>query len=166
MSDRDAVPEHVAVFRHLRQVFGDPAVRGRDARRRRGAGAAGGTAPYGAGREPRDIVEVVDDLAASRGWESPLAQADLRASWSEIIGPDNAAHTRPVAIEGGVLTVRCDSNSWATQLRMLRTRVVAGIAEQHAAAGIADVRFIGPDAPSWNHGRRTVPGRGPRDTYG
>jgi predicted nucleic acid-binding Zn ribbon protein len=65
-----------------------------------------------------------------------------------------------------VLTVRCESNSWATQLRSMRMQVVARIEERHRAAGIGDVRFIGPDAPSWNHGLRKVPGRGPRDTYG
>ncbi|MDP4886606.1 MAG: DUF721 domain-containing protein, partial [Aquiluna sp.] len=27
-------------------------------------------------------------------------------------------------------------------------------------------RFIGPSAPSWKKGPRSVPGRGPRDTYG
>nr|NLD40552.1 DUF721 domain-containing protein [Actinomycetales bacterium] len=25
---------------------------------------------------------------------------------------------------------------------------------------------LGPKAPSWKHGIRSVPGRGPRDTYG
>jgi predicted nucleic acid-binding Zn ribbon protein len=31
---------------------------------------------------------------------------------------------------------------------------------------LIDIRFIGPDAPSWKKGQRSVPGRGPRDTYG
>ena len=33
-------------------------------------------------------------------------------------------------------------------------------------AGIESVRFEGPNAPSWKRGPRTIPGRGPRDTYG
>lgn len=160
------IPEHIAVFRHLRDVFGEPGMRSADARRRRRAARTEGTVPYGPGREPRGILDVVDDLTASRGWESPLAEAVLLASWGEIIGADNAAHTTPIALEGGVLTVRCESNSWATQLRSMRMQVVAKIEERHHAAGISDVRFIGPDAPSWNHGLRKVPGRGPRDTYG
>ncbi|GAA2075997.1 hypothetical protein GCM10009840_07750 [Pseudolysinimonas kribbensis] len=162
----EPVPEHVAVFRHFRDVFGEPGMRGADARRRRRAAREEGTVPYGPGREPRGILDVVDDLTSSRGWESPLAEAVLLASWGDIIGADNAAHTTPIAIEQGLLTVRCESNSWATQLRSMRMQVVAKIEERHRAAGISDVRFIGPDAPSWNHGLRKVPGRGPRDTYG
>lgn len=166
MNAEERWPEHVAVFRHLRDVLGDPAMRGGDARRRRRAESHDGSVPYGPGREPRGLVDVVDDLTASRGWESPLAEADLLASWPDIIGPENALHTTPLAIEGGVLTVRCDSNAWRTQMNLLRSKVVANIEVRHGAAGIDDVRFIGPDAPSWNHGLRTVPGRGPRDTYG
>ncbi|MGO1853842.1 MAG: DUF721 domain-containing protein, partial [Microbacteriaceae bacterium] len=33
-------------------------------------------------------------------------------------------------------------------------------------AGVDNLRFIGPDVPSWKWGPRAVPGRGPRDTYG
>jgi predicted nucleic acid-binding Zn ribbon protein len=167
MTDAERDPEHVAVFRHLRQVFGDPSMRSGDARRRRRAARdAEASIPYGPGREPRGLFDVVDDLTSSRGWESPLAEADLLASWPAIVGSDTALHTRPVSIEDGVLTVRCDSTSWMTQMRLMRSRVVAAIEERHAAAGIGDVRFIGPDAPSWKRGPRAIPGRGPRDTYG
>lgn len=166
MSAAERLPEHVAVFRHLRDVFGDPSRRSGDHHRRRRAARAEGTVPYGPGREPRGVLDVIDDLTSSRGWESPLAQADLLASWPDIIGVDNALHTVPVAIEGGVLTVRCDSTAWRTQMSLLRSRVLASIEERHGAAGIAEVRFTGPDAPSWKRGPRAIPGRGPRDTYG
>ena len=32
--------------------------------------------------------------------------------------------------------------------------------------GVETIRFQGPDAPTWKRGPRSVPGRGPRDTYG
>jgi predicted nucleic acid-binding Zn ribbon protein len=160
------VPEHVAVFRRLREVFGDPSMRSGDARRRRRATREEGSVPYGPGREPRGILDVVDDLTASRGWESPLAEADLLVSWPDIVGAESAQHTEPIAIEAGVLTVRCDSTAWRTQMNLMRSRVVANIEERHGAAGIVDVRFTGPDTPSWKRGPRAIPGRGPRDTYG
>ena len=159
-------PEHVAVFRRLREAFGDPSQRSGDARRRRRAATEEGSVPYGAGREPRGLLDVVDDLTASRGWDSPLAEADLLASWPDIVGADSAQHTEPVSIEAGILTVRCDSTAWRTQMNLMRSRVLANIEERHGAAGIREVRFTGPDAPSWKRGPRAIPGRGPRDTYG
>ena len=53
------------------------------------------------------------------GWDSPLAQAELLADWPEIVGDETAAHAAPIGIEDGVLTVRCDSTAWATQLRRM-----------------------------------------------
>jgi predicted nucleic acid-binding Zn ribbon protein len=44
--------------------------------------------------------------------------------------------------------------------------VITRIMTEFPAAGIESVKFLGPDTPSWKRGPRTIPGRGPRDTYG
>lgn len=160
-------PEHVAVYRRLRSVFGDPALRTIDGRRRRRAAKESGSSePYGAGRDPLGLGSIVDAFAASRGWDSPLARADLLASWTDIVGAETASHASPIGIEDGVLTVRCDSTAWAVQLRTMQRTVLERIAERFPAAGVESARFLGPDAPSWKRGPRAIPGRGPRDTYG
>ena len=38
--------------------------------------------------------------------------------------------------------------------------------ERFPQAGVSDIVVKAPGAPSWKHGSRSVPGRGPRDTYG
>ena len=40
------------------------------------------------------------------------------------------------------------------------------VKERFPDADIVSIRFQGPDAPSWKRGPRSIPGRGPRDTYG
>lgn len=108
----------------------------------------------------------MDSLTARLGWNSPLAQSELLSSWGEIVGSETAEHSDPVGIEDGVLTVRCDSTAWATQLRMMRSQLVTEIVNRYPDAGIESLRFEGPNAPSWKRGPRSIPGRGPRDTYG
>lgn len=159
-------PEHIAVYEHLRGVFGAGVRPGRDARRRAEAAEDPASVPFGSGRDPRGIDAVLDRLTAELGWESPLARSVLIADWARIVGDDTGAHSSPVGIEDGVLTVRCDSTAWATQLRRMASRVTDRILEQHPLSGVSSVRFIGPDAPSWKRGPRAIPGRGPRDTYG
>jgi predicted nucleic acid-binding Zn ribbon protein len=109
---------------------------------------------------------VVDALTAKLGWNSPLAQSELLASWKDVAGAETAEHSTPIGIENGVLTVRCDSTAWATQLRLMRVHITSQIASRYPDAGIEQVRFEGPNAPSWKRGPRSIPGRGPRDTYG
>ena len=166
MSSSPEMPEHLSVYRRIRKNFGDPSLRSGDARRRRRAANDETSVPYGVGREPTGLGDVLGSLTATLGWDSPMARADLLADWPEIIGAETAAHAEPVGIEQGILTVRCDSTAWAQQLRTMTSAVTARIAEKHEAAGVEAVRFIGPDTPSWKRGPRAIPGRGPRDTYG
>ena len=122
--------------------------------------------PFGVGRDPRGIDVILDGLTNRLGWNSSLAKADLLASWTELAGAETALHSEPVGIEDGILTVRCDSTAWATQLRLMRGQITTSIAQRFPDAGIESVKFDGPNAPSWKRGTRSIPGRGPRDTYG
>lgn len=162
----DPIPEHLGVYRRFRTVFGAPGARSRDARRRSRAAEDGASVPYGTGRDPHGIGDVLGRLTVSLGWESPIARAELVADWAELVGDDTAAHSEPIGVEEGVLTVRCDSTAWAQQLRTMRSTITTRIAERYPAAEIDSIRFLGPDAPSWKRGPRAIPGRGPRDTYG
>ena len=125
-----------------------------------------GSEPFTPGRDPVGLGDVVDSLAADLGWTVSLVQSDLMASWVQLAGEKNAEHSYPERITDGILAIRCDSTAWATQLRMMRSRLLVNAAEYFPEAGITSIHFYGPDAPSWNHGPRSIPGRGPRDTYG
>ena len=84
--------------------------------------------------------------------------------WSALPTP----RTRhPEGYADTVLTVRADSTAWATQLRYLAPRLVAMLNEQLGDGTVTWIKVLGPDAPSWKKGLRSVrDGRGPRDTYG
>ena len=86
------VPEHIAVYQRLRRLFGNPELRSTDGRRRRRAADAAVSEPYGLGRDPRGVGDVLAGVAAARGRESPLARAELLANWPEIVGGP-AVHT-------------------------------------------------------------------------
>ena len=157
--------EHIAVFQRFRAIFGNRAATSSDARKR-AKREPGATTPFGAGREPHGLGDVVDALTARLGWNSPLARSELIDSWAELVGEETAGHSTPVGIDGGLLTVSCDSTAWATQLRLMRSQILTRIAQRYPDAGIETLRFDGPGVPSWKKGPRSVPGRGPRDTYG
>ena len=157
--------EHVSVYLHLRDVFGNPATRSATARKRN-TKKEGASVPFAPGRDPHGLGDVIDGLTSKMGWTSPLARSELIDSWSQIVGVETAEHSTPAGIEDGVLTVHCDSTAWATQLRLMRSQIGTTIAQRFPDAGIQSVRFEGPNAPSWKRGPKSIPGRGPRDTYG
>jgi predicted nucleic acid-binding Zn ribbon protein len=157
--------EHVSVYLRFKTVFGDSTHRSSTARKRN-TKKEGASTPFSPGRDPHGLSDVIDGLAAKMGWMSPLARSELLGSWPEIVGHETAEHSIPAGIESGVLSVRCDSTAWATQLRLMRAQITTTIAQRYPDAGIQTVRFEGPNAPSWKSGPRSIPGRGPRDTYG
>ena len=127
---------------------------------------APGEAPFTPGRAPRGLGAVLDNLTVDLGWSATLAKSELLVSWAEVVGSDIAARTNPVAIEEKTLTVSCESTAWATQLRLMSSDILTKILQRFPDADVTSIRFQGPNAPSWKRGPRSIPGRGPRDTYG
>ncbi|HET8681457.1 MAG TPA: DciA family protein [Micromonosporaceae bacterium] len=134
---------------------------GRPAARRRGYSGAGPDP-----RDPQPFGAILERLVKARGWGRPAAEATVFGAWERVVGPDIAAHSRPVKLEGGELTVEAESTAWATQLRMLAGTLLVRIAAAVGHNVVTRLRVHGPAAPSWARGPRRVRGRGPRDTYG
>lgn len=118
------------------------------------------------GRDPLGLGRVVSRLVSERGWSSPVAIGSVMAQWDELVGSEIAAHCRPESFQDTTLHVRCDSTSWATQLRLLASSLLARFDAELGNGVVTKIQVLGPAAPSWRKGYRTVKGRGPRDTYG
>ena len=138
---------------------------GRAATRRRPPGA-GWSGPSGDERDPQPLGRAVDRLVGEHGWGQDLAVHGAVARWDQVVGADIAAHVRPERFSAGELTVRADSTAWATQVRLLAPNLVRRLNEEIGDGTVTRVTVLGPHTPTWRKGPRTVPGRGPRDTYG
>ncbi len=117
-------------------------------------------------RDPLALGDAVGELISTRGWTRERAGAQVTALWPEIVGPDLASHVVPESFVDGVLTLRAESTTWATQVRYLLPTLRTTIDEAVGQGVVTDIRIQGPQGPSWKSGPRHVKGRGPRDTYG
>ncbi|GAA3706366.1 hypothetical protein GCM10022377_20110 [Zhihengliuella alba] len=124
------------------------------------------SAMYDDGRDPQELGSVLGRLVRNRGWTSPVAVGSVMSRWAELVGPQVATHCKPESFEGTTVVVRCDSSSWATQMRLLSHSILKSFDEKLGPGIVTRIEVLGPLAPSWRRGRRTVEGRGPRDTYG
>jgi predicted nucleic acid-binding Zn ribbon protein len=117
--------------------------------------------------DPELISDLVSNLIQERDWKSGIAEGTLYTTWPSIVGSDIAAHTTPLSILDGVLTVQTSSTAWATQLTLVSNELLATIQKSASGALVESLIFVGPHAPNWKKGIRTIRGaRGPRDTYG
>ena len=83
------------------------------------------------------------------------------------MGDEIAQHATPLSILEGTLTVQSSSTAWATQLQIMSNDLLSLIQKDTSGVLIEKIVFIGPHAPSWKKGLRTIRNsKGPRDTYG
>jgi len=122
--------------------------------------------PFDAGRSPKTLANTMDALIQNFGWQTKVAEAELFSNWKELVGDRVAESSFPEDLSKGILTVRCKSTAWATQLRLMGNDILVKICERLPDLEVKELRFIGPQAPSFKRGFRTVQGRGPRDTFG
>ena len=115
--------------------------------------------------EPKPIRELIDQLVTQRDWKDGLAEGEIFVRWREVVGDEIASKSEPIEIKNEKLFIQCTSTAWATQLNLLKNQLLESI--QKVAPGIKALEILGPNAPSWRKGLRTVQGfQGPRDTYG
>lgn len=118
------------------------------------------------GRDPVLVGETLARLAAERGWDAELSVGGVVGRWREVVGDEVAEHCTPETFEEGLLVVRADSTTWAANLRLLAPQLLARLEAEVGPGVVREVSVLGPSGPRWAKGRRSVPGRGPRDTYG
>lgn len=117
--------------------------------------------------DPQNISAILNELVSARDWRQGIAEGNLFSDWREIVGADIAEHSTPITLYEGKLTIQTSSTAWSTQLRLMQGDLLKTIRQSAPGALVEELAIIGPHAPSWKRGLRTIRGaRGPRDTFG
>ncbi len=117
--------------------------------------------------DPQNIGAILNELVSARDWRQGIAEGNLFSDWREIVGADIAEHSTPITLYEGKLTIQTSSTAWSTQLRLMQGDLLKTIRQSAPGALVEELVIIGPHAPSWKRGLRTIRGaRGPRDTFG
>jgi predicted nucleic acid-binding Zn ribbon protein len=116
--------------------------------------------------DPQPLGRLVDSLVSDQDWTQHTKVGSVFGRWHALVGEDIAAHCSPQTLTDGELLVVAESTAWATQLRLLAPSILAKLRASVGGDVVTRLRVVGPTAPSWKKGPRSVRGRGPRDTYG
>jgi predicted nucleic acid-binding Zn ribbon protein len=116
--------------------------------------------------DPQRLTKAIGGLLDSNGWQQRIAMGSVFGRWTEIVGPDLAAHTKPDSFADGELAVIADSTAWATQVRLLAPMLVKRLNEEVGDGSVRRVKVRGPQPPKRRGGLRVPGSKGPGDTYG
>jgi predicted nucleic acid-binding Zn ribbon protein len=143
-----------------------PAARPQPTRRRIAGPRRAWTGPRPGADDPQPLGRLVDSLVSNQDWSQHTKVGSVFGRWNALVGEDIAAHCSPQTLTEGELLVIAESTAWATQLRLLAPSILAKLRAGVGGDVVTRLRVVGPTAPSWKKGPRSVRGRGPRDTYG
>lgn len=117
--------------------------------------------------EPQKISNILSELIENRDWQKGIAEGNLFTDWRDIVGAEIADHSSPITLYEGKLTIQTSSTAWSTQLRLMNDQILRKVQQSAPGAVVEELNIIGPHAPSWKRGLRTIRGaQGPRDTFG
>ncbi len=74
---------------------------------------------------PQTIRNLLGEVGRKLGLRGAVETGVLWRRWPEVVGDTVAAHAEPTSLRDGVLRVRADSPTWATELGYLATQIVA-----------------------------------------
>lgn len=116
--------------------------------------------------DPLKLSAILDEIVVKRDWKQGIAEGSLFTEWAGVVGAEIGSHSTPLSLVDGVLTIQTSSTAWATQLTMMKADLLKTITASAPGALVDELTILGPHAPSWKKGIRTIKGaRGPRDTY-
>jgi predicted nucleic acid-binding Zn ribbon protein len=142
------------------------AARPRPTRRRIAGPRRSWSGPGPGADDPQPLGRLVDSLVSQQDWSERTRTGAVFGRWEALVGPDIAAHCEPRTLTEGELLIVAESTAWATQLTLMASTILGKLRAGVGGDVVTRLRVVGPTAPSWKKGPRSVRGRGPRDTYG
>jgi len=79
--------------------------------------------------DPRPLKASLDQVARSLGGPDSRSLSGVFGHWADIVGPQLAAHARPLSLSSGVLLVAVTEPAWATELRYLEGELLGRFSE-------------------------------------
>lgn len=100
----------------------------------------GGGGPRRKGRF-QPVGDLVGQVLGDLGLEGVALAHRIGEQWAEIVGPQIAAHCRPLGIRGGVLELQVDSPVWSQQLQLRKPELLSKLAEHLGSDAPRELRF-------------------------
>jgi predicted nucleic acid-binding Zn ribbon protein len=98
-------------------------------------------------RDPQSLRHIMGRLMAERGWEAPAAVHGVIENWDRLMGPSIAPYATPVTFEEGILTVRAESDAYATHVRYLASTMLKAFARELGDGVVKQIKVTGPASP-------------------
>ena len=89
-----------------------------------------------------DLTRLGDILNAALARVAGSDEGRAYRAWARAAGDEVVAVTRPRRLSRGVLTVECESSTWANELTYLSSVILARLRADDPQTPVRDLRFV------------------------
>lgn len=115
--------------------------------------------------DPAPLGSLLSGAASRFGLDDAAAVGSVWRSWTEVVGPDVAAHAEPTSLRAGVLRVRADSPVWAHEIGYLVEDIKARLNSHLGKDAIGEIRIWSGPSKKAGAGASAGPKRGPAGAF-
>jgi hypothetical protein len=95
--------------------------------------------------DPARLKDLLGPVGERLGLKDPAQTGAVWARWERIVGPGIASHCRPSSLRDGLLKLRCDSATWATEVGYLAEEIQRKVNQDAGSELVREVRvWVGP----------------------
>ena len=93
--------------------------------------------------QPMRVGDAIASYVARSGLGARLSQAEVIPEWSNLVGPQISAVTRPERIAAdGTLFVRVATSGWMTELQLMTPEIMARLNAGRGEGRVRTVRWL------------------------
>ena len=94
--------------------------------------------------DPLKLHSILNEIVTKRDWKQGIAEGSLFTEWQSVVGPELAAHSTPLSLVDGILTIQTTSTAWAVQLNAMKATLVKTISESAQAPLLKSWQSLAP----------------------
>ena len=93
-------------------------------------------------RDVKSLSDLLQMVLRKEGFETPLLQRRLVASWDTVVGPTISRYTSDKLIKNQTLFVKINNPALRQDLSMMRQKLVQRLNSQVGSFIISDIKFF------------------------
>ncbi|MBF1522960.1 MAG: DUF721 domain-containing protein [Prevotella salivae] len=93
-------------------------------------------------RDVKSLSDLLQTVLRKEGFETPLLQRRLVASWDAVVGPTISRYTGDKFIKNQTLFVKINNPALRQDLSMMRQKLVQRLNSQVGSFIISDIKFF------------------------
>jgi hypothetical protein len=93
-------------------------------------------------RDVKSLSDLLQMVLRKEGFETPLLQRRLVASWDAVVGPTISRYTNDKFIKNQTLFVKINNPALRQDLSMMRQKLVQRLNSQVGSFIISDIKFF------------------------